>query len=139
MAQSGVDRIQGDQDARVRRQVAPVLSSVDNMNPSHPFTVTLSNLPVEEGVSAHSIIPVTGGTPPEGQNDGVVEYSSAHIDEAVSEYVVYQSEHSTQSDPRTIQEVRRILLEHLDAPDGPPSGAGVGSAMTSEFRRKNAP
>ena len=28
--------------------------------------------------------------------------------------VVYQSAHSTQADPRTIQEVRRILLENLD-------------------------
>jgi len=55
---------------------------------------------------------VLGGAPPEGQNDGVVEYESAHIDEAQSEYVVYESGHSTQANPETIQEVRRILLHH---------------------------
>jgi len=43
----------------------------------------------------------------------VVEYESASIEEAVSETIVYQSEHSTLSHPETIQEVRRILLEHL--------------------------
>ena len=57
-----------------------------------------------------------GDAPPEGQNDGVVEYSSAHIDEAKSEYVVFNSSHSTQAHPEAIQELRRILLEHLEAP-----------------------
>ena len=45
--------------------------------------------------------------------DGVVSYSSAHIEDAASELVVH-SDHSTQSDPETIEEVRRILLEHLE-------------------------
>jgi len=73
---------------------------------------TLASIPVESSIAAHSIIPVLGGAPPEGQNDGVVEYESAHIDEAQSEYVVYESGHSTQANPETIQEVRRILLHH---------------------------
>ncbi len=46
----------------------------------------------------------------------MVEYSSAHTEEAESEYVVYRSSHSTQSHPETIQELRRILLENLEAP-----------------------
>ena len=91
-------------------------SSVDNMKPKGQFIVTLESIPVDPHVHAHSIIPVLGGPPPDGQNDGVVEYSSAHIDEAESEFVVYHSGHSTQSHPETIQEVRRILLEHLASP-----------------------
>lgn len=91
-------------------------SSVDNMNPDHPFIRTLQSIPVDRRVHAHSIIPVLGAAPPEGQNDGVVEYSSARIEEAKSEHVVYHSSHSTQSHPEAIQEARRILLEHLDAP-----------------------
>ena len=56
-----------------------------------------------------------GTGPPQGKNDGVVEYDSAHIDGVASEVVV-DSPHSCQSNPHTIQEVRRILLEHLGAP-----------------------
>jgi len=41
----------------------------------------------------------------------VVEYQSAHIDGVESELVVH-SGHSAQDHPDTIEEVRRILLEH---------------------------
>jgi hypothetical protein len=58
---------------------------------------------------------VLGNPPPEGQDDGVVAYSSAHLEEAQSEFIVFQSGHSTQAHADTIQETRRILLEHLDA------------------------
>ena len=90
-------------------------SSVDNMRPDSPFTITLQSIRVDPHVSAHSIIPVLGGAPPEGQDDGVVAYSSAHLEEAQSEFIVYYSHHSTQAHPDTIQETRRILLEHLNA------------------------
>jgi hypothetical protein len=63
------------------------------------------------GVHAHSIIAVAGNGPVEGSSDGVVEYSSAHLDGVDSEYIV-RSTHSTQSNPYTIEEVRRILLLH---------------------------
>ena len=49
--------------------------------------------------------------PPEEGNDGVVKYTSAHIDGVESELVV-RSGHSTQAEPATIEEVRRILYEH---------------------------
>jgi hypothetical protein len=63
-------------------------------------------------VAAHSIIAVRGDGPVVDGNDGVVQYSSAHLDEAASELVA-RSGHSTQANPRTIAEVRRILLLHL--------------------------
>lgn len=47
-----------------------------------------------------------------GGNDGIVPYSSSHLDDAVSEYIV-KSGHSVQVNPLTIQEVCRILHEHL--------------------------
>jgi pimeloyl-ACP methyl ester carboxylesterase len=86
-------------------------TSVDNMSPGHPFIKTLASIPVAPDVKEHSIIPVKGEGNPEKGNDGVVEYSSAHIDDADSELVV-QSGHSVQSNPLAIGEVRRILLEH---------------------------
>jgi len=70
-------------------------------------------IPIAPGVEVHSIIPVKNqDAPKEKWNDGVVEYKSAHIDGVASELIV-NSSHSTQDEPATIEEVRRILLEHL--------------------------
>jgi len=87
------------------------VTALDNMDPRHRFVQMLSETPIAPGVAANSIIPVSGNGPIESGNDGVVEYSSAHIDGVESEKVV-RSDHSTQSRPETIEEVRRILLLH---------------------------
>ena len=85
-------------------------TAIDNMDWSNPFLRTLASLPME-GVKTHSIIAVKGDGPPEKGNDGVVRYTSAHIEGVESELVV-RSPHSCQSNPHTIEEVRRILYEH---------------------------
>jgi pimeloyl-ACP methyl ester carboxylesterase len=90
--------------------------SVDNMSPGNRGLRTLASLPVVPGVKAHSIIAVRGDGPPEDGSDGVVSYRSAHLEEAVSERVV-RSGHSVQSHPEAIEEIRRILLEHLYGPE----------------------
>ena len=92
-----------------------VPSAVDNMSPTHPFIQTLRQLPIAPGVTVNSIIAVEGDGPPEEGNDGVVEYSSAHIEGVESELVV-RSSHSTQAVPATIMEVRRILRLHAGKP-----------------------
>jgi hypothetical protein len=71
----------------------------------------LQSIPVSSRIPAHSIIAVEGDGPKEQGNNGVVAYSSTHIDEAVSELVV-RSSHSVQGNPQAIEEIRRILLEH---------------------------
>jgi hypothetical protein len=86
-------------------------TAIDNMDWSNPFLRTLASLPIAKGVKAHSIIAVKGDGPPEKGNDGVVRYTSAHIEGVESELVV-RSSHSCQSNPHTIEEVRRILYEH---------------------------
>ena len=86
-------------------------TSIDNMNPTNRFIVGLSEIPIAKGVVAHSIVGVEGGGPPAQGGDGVVKYSSAHIDGVESEKIVH-SAHSMQGNPETIQEVKRILLEH---------------------------
>jgi hypothetical protein len=91
------------------RSVNRTPSSVDNMTPGNPFVKGLASIPVAPGVSAHSIIPVKGDGPVEKGDDGVVEYSSAHIEGVESELVV-RSGHSVQGHPDAIEEVRRILL-----------------------------
>jgi pimeloyl-ACP methyl ester carboxylesterase len=105
-----------NRDALAVEGVRGTPTAVDNMTPGNRFVKTLVQLPIVPGVKAHSIIPVKGGLPPQGQNDGVVEYDSAHIDGVESELVVEHQSHSCQSNPHTIAEVRRILLEHLNTP-----------------------
>ncbi len=88
-------------------------NSVDNMSPGSPFLRALNDLAIDPGITAHSIIAVLGDGPVAGKTDGVVAYESAHIDGVASELVV-RSGHSTQGHPETIEEVRRILREHLE-------------------------
>ena len=90
-------------------------TAVDNMRPGHHFVQTLAASPLAPGVIAHSIIAVRGEGPITSGNDGVVAYESAHLDGVASETVV-RSSHSTQSEPDTIQEVRRILRAHVLGP-----------------------
>jgi pimeloyl-ACP methyl ester carboxylesterase len=87
-------------------------TSVENMSPGNPFLQAYNDLPIDPRVKTHSIIPVIGGPPFIGKTDGIVAYESAHIDGVESELVV-NSGHSTQSNPDTILEVRRILREHV--------------------------
>jgi hypothetical protein len=81
------------------------------MNPNNPALQVLESIPVT-AVPAHSIIAIEGDGPKEEGDDGVVAYKSAHIDEAVSEIVVRWN-HSCQGQPEVIEEVKRILFEHL--------------------------
>ena len=87
-------------------------TAIDNMDWSNPFLKTLASLPIAPGVEAHSIVAVRGDGPPEQGDDGVVKYTSAHIDGVASELIVRDG-HSTQATPATIEEVRRILYAHL--------------------------
>jgi hypothetical protein len=81
------------------------------MNPSSSYIQALAAIPFVPGVHAHSIIGVKGDGPVEEGDDGVVKYTSAHIDGVDSELVV-RSDHSVQWAPEAIEEVRRILLLH---------------------------
>ena len=89
----------------------PGFGSIYGMTPGSLLVKMLADTPIAEGVKAHSIIPVRGDGPIETGDDGVVQYKSAHIEGVESEYIVH-SGHSTQADPHTIEEVRRILLLH---------------------------
>lgn len=98
-------------DERLAKVISNPPTSVDNMNPDNPALNILAGLRVDPRTKAHSIICVAGDGPKETGDDGVVAYRSAHIPEAVSELVV-RHDHSCQGVPETIEEVRRILLEH---------------------------
>jgi hypothetical protein len=103
-------------------------TSIDNMNPNNPGLKILASIPVLHQIRAHSILAVEGDGPKEEGDDGVVAYQSAHIDEVISEKVVRWN-HSCQGQPEVIEEVRRILLEHLVTPDA--SGPVLASSGSS--------
>ena len=88
------------------------ITGVDNLDPDSNALKMLNSLPMADGIAIHSIIGNTGGGGIPGGSDGVVPYSSSHIDHVRSELVV-KSGHSAQQEPLAIQEIRRILLEHL--------------------------
>jgi pimeloyl-ACP methyl ester carboxylesterase len=93
-------------------------SAVDNMSPRHHFIRALQEIPVTSSIPVNSIVAVEGDGPVEEGDDGVVKYSSAHITPVESELVV-KSNHSTQGNPHTIEEVRRILRLHVGLKPGP--------------------
>jgi len=90
-------------------------TAIDNMNSNNRFIQNLASIPIWPGVVAHSIVAVEGTGPPEEGSDGVVKYTSAHIEGVASEKIV-RSSHSVQGNPEAIQEIKRILLEHASAP-----------------------
>ena len=85
--------------------------SLFGMTPNNPVLQVMAATPIAPGVHANSIIAVEGNGPVAGSDDGVVKYESSHLEGVESEYIV-RSGHSTQSNPYTIEEVRRILLLH---------------------------
>ena len=98
--------------AAARQGLRCMPTAVDNMSPNSPFVRTLSGSPIAEGVTVNSIVAVLGEGPLSSQTDGVVNYDSAHLDGVGTEKIVHSS-HSTQAEPDTIEEVRRILREQV--------------------------
>ena len=94
------------------------LNSISNLSNQDPFVRLATDLPISAKVPFHSIM---GNDTPnlslQQSSDGVVPYSSAHLDGAQSEKVI-RSWHSVQETPEAIVEVRRILHKHLKDTNG---------------------
>jgi pimeloyl-ACP methyl ester carboxylesterase len=88
-------------------------TSLDGMSSKNPGLLAMAEMPVVPPVKAHSIIPVLGKGDYRQGRDGVVAYQSAHVDYVESEFIV-RSKHSCLDQPATIEEVRRILHQHLE-------------------------
>ena len=89
------------------------VSSIRTLSPRNPLLPALSRLPIE--VPFHSIIGQHQPGPRESGSDGVVRYTSAHLDGAASELVV-RSGHKVFDNPEAQREVMRILRLELHAP-----------------------
>jgi pimeloyl-ACP methyl ester carboxylesterase len=104
----------GNPDALAFDPRRPVFGSVYGMRPGSRLVTALEETSIDPRVRTHSIIPIRGDLPPDGQSDGFVRYESAHLDGVESELIIPRSGHSVQSNPLAIEEVRRILAEHAD-------------------------
>ncbi len=89
-----------------------VPTGVDTLSPASPFIRALAQHPITGGVHYHSIIGVYDDSS-ETPSDGVVPYSSAHLDGADSELIV-KAFHDAHQHLEAIVEIRRILHEHLE-------------------------
>jgi pimeloyl-ACP methyl ester carboxylesterase len=99
-------------------------TSLDMLKPKSPVLELIAYRPEPGNVHYHSIIGelprderyveylIPGGTTRE-KTDGVVTYTSAHLDHIDSEIVVPADHLHIHHHPLAVQEVKRILLEHL--------------------------
>jgi pimeloyl-ACP methyl ester carboxylesterase len=87
-------------------------TGLDGLLPSNPMLHATSALPLAPWVTSHAIIGNQHAGGVAGGTDGIVRYASAHLDACVSEKII-KSDHCAHAHPVAIQEVRRILLAHL--------------------------
>ncbi len=85
-------------------------TGIDNLSPHSTFVKRSMKLPMAP-VPFHSIIGNKKAAGVPCCSDGIVPYTSAHLDGAQSELII-KSGHSVQERPQAIEEVRRILLLH---------------------------
>lgn len=89
-----------------------VYTGIDNLDPDNRFIKVLSCSPFASDIPVHSVIGDADGRGVPGGTDGIVPYSSSHIDGVASELIV-DSGHSVQKSPEAIRELARILRLHL--------------------------
>lgn len=95
-------------------------TSIDSLSPDSPVFPVMLRAPRNPNVTFHNIVgevPAKNwlGGESDVRSDGVVEYASAHMDDAVSEVLVNCEHQHIQRDPKAIIEVRRVLLSHLNS------------------------
>jgi len=109
-----------------------VSNAIDSLAPESPIFPVMARAKKSPGVVYHNIIGVVEDRSflrSSKPSDGIVDLASARTPDAVSEVIV-NSEHTTiHTTDKAILEVRRILLEHLQAID---SKSRVATASAEE-------
>ncbi len=88
-------------------------TSIDMLESDSPMLRTIRCLPVAPHVRVHSIIGTGRPLPRNGPGDGVVSITSASYPGSVSQFAVAADHLTVHRDPRTTEEVARILRVHL--------------------------
>lgn len=89
-------------------------SSIRALSPSNPVVQALAKIEVDPSIPFHSIIGDRGRGDGVNGSDGVVRYTSSHLEGAVSELIV-PSNHTAQAHPLAVAEIKRILHLHFEA------------------------
>jgi hypothetical protein len=105
----------------IRRKILP--TSIQGLSPNSALLRALDRLPIE--APHHSIVGDRGRGDTPNSSDGVVPYWSSHLASAQSELIV-PTGHEPMTDPRAIEEIRRILLLNLGIGPNRPSAASAG-------------
>jgi pimeloyl-ACP methyl ester carboxylesterase len=94
-----------------------VPTSIELLAPDSRALRILAARPAPPGVHYHSVIGVEPKTwhllGPAEPGDGVVAYRSAHLEGVESELVVPANHFTVHQHQETVEEIRRILIEHL--------------------------
>jgi pimeloyl-ACP methyl ester carboxylesterase len=86
-------------------------TSVGELAEGHPLLAALRELGIDPSIQSHSIIAELRDPPSAGATDGIVPYSSSHLERAGSE-LLFHGSHICLNNPAVIEEVRRVLREH---------------------------
>ncbi len=87
-------------------------TGIDSLSPRAPAILALQDMPIRDDLKIHSIIGDTGTGGNFSGTDGVVPFWSSHFAASRSERIV-DSDHSITGDPAAVDEVKRILHQHL--------------------------
>ena len=108
-------------------------TSIDSLAPSAPIFPVILAADSGSYVKYHNIV---GLVPREGfmsqlseEGDGVVGFTSAHLDDVDSELVVASDHLNVHRHPLAILEVRRILLEHAEEVEQVTNASSLGPAF----------
>jgi pimeloyl-ACP methyl ester carboxylesterase len=107
-----------------RESMREIPTSVDMLDPDNPAIQVLNHRTKPERVRYHSVIGVVKSNHflqelrntlnwDDAPGDGVVRYDSAHLDFTESEVVVKADHMKVHHHPKAVQEVKRILYQHL--------------------------
>lgn len=88
-------------------------TSLDSLTKKSAVLTLIRDTNVPPDVKHHNIVGVDRGKTDRDWSDGVVRYSSAHLEGVASEVVVPASHSEIHRHPQAIDEMRRILKEHL--------------------------
>jgi pimeloyl-ACP methyl ester carboxylesterase len=108
---TGREEARYQKHAAGEKHIARFPDSVDTLAPSNDFVRALHTVPIKPGIPYHTIAGDRGRGDSPKSSDGLVPYWSSHLPDAQSETIV-PSGHSAHQNPRTHEELHRILTLH---------------------------
>jgi len=100
-------------EEKLKLKLKKIPTGLDSLLPDNPMHGIMMNQPIASNVVYYSIIGNKDKANTPGGTDGVVPYSSSHL-AGTREEIIIHSGHSAQTKPRTIMEIKKILIKHLN-------------------------